>query len=75
MGYLLRTHGLADATDKVAALKSVAAEMKDRGLDVVPEKKMVVDADASPAEILRAWKMAYGTDQAAGVAFRKFFTK
>jgi hypothetical protein len=44
-------------------------------LDVVPEKKMAVDADASPAEIIKSWKAGYGTDQAAGEAFRNFFKK
>jgi hypothetical protein len=75
MGWLLQTNGFADAEDKVGALQACAAEMHNRGLDVVPEKKMVVDADASPAEILKSWKAGYGTDQAAGEAFSKFFKK
>jgi hypothetical protein len=75
MGWLLRENGLLDADDKVAALKSVAAEMNERGLDVSPEQKVAIRADASPAEILKLWKVGYGTDQAAGEAFRRFFTK
>jgi hypothetical protein len=76
LGWLLRENGLADAEDKLAALKSVAAEMKDRGLDVSPEQPTKVDANSSPAEILRKWKSALGDDPARiGEAFRKFFTK
>jgi hypothetical protein len=76
LGWLLQTHGLEAAEDKVAALQAVAAEMKDRGLDVVPEKKMAVDADASPAEILRSWKSAHNDDPVrVGEAFRNFFKK
>jgi hypothetical protein len=74
MGYLLQTHGLVDVENKVEALQAVAVEMRERGLDVVPEKKMQVDADASPAEILRKWKSALGDDPARiGEAFREFF--
>jgi hypothetical protein len=75
MGYLLRENGLADAEDKVAALKSVAAEMHEPGLDIVPEKKVEIRADASPAEIIEKWKSAMGYDPARiGEAFRRFFT-
>ena len=74
MGYLLSVNGLADADDKVAALQSVAREMHERGLDVVPEKKMEVAANASPQEIIEKWKAALGDDPARiGEAFRKWF--
>jgi hypothetical protein len=76
MGYLLRENGLADAEDKVAALKSVASEMRARGLDVVPAQKMQVDVNASPQEIIEKWKAAYGDDPfKVGEAFRNFFKK
>jgi hypothetical protein len=75
LGWLLQTNGLTEAEDKLAALKCVAAEMKSRGLDVSPEQKVEIRADSSPAEIVKSWKIGYGTDQAAGEAFRKFFTK
>src|SRR5713101_1679653 len=62
MGYLLRVNGLADAEDKVSALKAVANEMHERGLDISPEKKIVISANDSPAEILLKWKFAYSDD-------------
>jgi hypothetical protein len=75
VGYLLHANGLTEAEDKVAALKSVAAEMKDRGLDVVSENKVEIRADASPAEIIEKWKVGYGDPIKAGEAFRNFFKK
>jgi len=75
LGYLLRSNGLEDAPDKVAALKACAAEMHERGLDVSPTQPRAVDANASPAEILKNWKAAYGDDPVkVGEAFRKWFT-
>jgi len=72
MGWLLRSSGLSDAENKVAALKSCAAEMHARGLDVLSERKIATDA--SPAEIIRDWKAAHGNDPVKiGEAFRKFF--
>jgi hypothetical protein len=75
MGWLLQTNGLESVEDKVGALQAVAIEMHNRGLDVVPEQKTNIAADASPAEIIEKWKAGYGSPQAAGEAFRKFFTK
>jgi hypothetical protein len=76
IGYLLRANGLADVENKVEALQCIAREMHERGLDVVPEKKMQVDANATPAEILLKWKSAHNDDPVQiGEAFRKFFTK
>jgi hypothetical protein len=75
MGWMLTVNGLADTEDKVSALKSVAAELHNRGLDIVPENKVEIRADASPAEILKAWKFGYGDDPARiGEAFQRFFT-
>jgi hypothetical protein len=48
--------------------------MNERGLDVSPEQKMQVDANSSPAEILRKWKEAYDDPVKAGEAFQRFFT-
>ena len=76
MGWLIQTHGLTAVEDKVAALKACAAEMAARGLDVSPEQKVEIRADASPGEILKSWKTGYGNNPAKiGEAFRKFFTK
>jgi hypothetical protein len=74
MGWLLQTNGLQDAEDKVAALKSVAAEMRSRGLDVSSERKVEIRADVSPAEIIEKWKAVYGDPVKSGEAFRRFFT-
>jgi hypothetical protein len=75
MGWLLQTNGFADAEDKVGALQACAAEMKSRGLDVSPEQKVEIRADASPGEILKSWKAAYSNEPVQiGEAFRKWFT-
>jgi len=74
LGWLLRENGLQDAEDKVAALRVVAHEMRERGLLDVPSPPKI-DANASPAEILRSWKAAYSNDPVqVGEAFRKWFT-
>jgi hypothetical protein len=76
MGWMLTVNGLAETDDKVAALQSVAREMHERGLDVSPPQTRAIDANSSPAEILKAWKFAYGNDPVkAGEAFRNFFKK
>jgi hypothetical protein len=70
---LLQTHGLEAAEDKVAALQAVAAEMHNRGLDGPSPPR--IDATASPAEIIKSWRAAYGDEVKASNAFLKFFTK
>jgi|SRR5712664_1403410 len=73
IGNLLRSHGLVDAEDKVAALRAVAAEMRSKGLefdgDVTPEQMIEATDKATPQEILEAWKEKQGTLETANASF------
>jgi hypothetical protein len=69
IGNLVQSHGLVDAVDKVAALRAMAAEMREMGLefesDVSPEQMVAATANATPQEILEAWKEKQGGDPEA----------
>ena len=71
---MIAAHGLVDAPDKVAALRSMAQEMRAKGLefdgDVSPEQIIKATEDATPQEILEAWKEAQQYDPE--VANRQF---
>ena len=73
IGNLILSHGLLDAADKVAALRTLAAEMAEKGLmfdsDVSPEQMIEATNNATPQEILEAWKEKQGTPEAANEAF------
>jgi hypothetical protein len=72
-GNLIQSHGLSDAQDKVAALRQIAREMAEKGLmfdgDVSPEQIIESTQDASPQEILEAWKSKQGTPEEANQKF------
>jgi hypothetical protein len=77
-GNLLMAKGLDQAEDKVAALRSVAAEMAEKGLvfesDFTPAQAVEATADATPVEILQAWKEGQGADpEEANRAFIEAF--
>lgn len=70
---LIISHGWVDADDKVAALRAVAKEMREKGLefdgDVSPEQVIESTRNASPQEILEAWKSQQASPEAANEAF------
>lgn len=72
-GNLLQAQGLTDAPDKVAALQSIARYMAEKGLmfdgDTSPEQLIAMTNDASPQEIVQAWKERQGTPEDANEAF------
>jgi hypothetical protein len=79
IGMKLASMNLIDAKDKVAALATAYADMKKSGTlfagDVSPEEIIESTANASPQEILEAWKSTQGGDaEAANQAFIQDFS-
>jgi hypothetical protein len=72
IGNLIQSHGLVNAEDKVAALRTMAAEMRQKGLefdgDMTPEQVNELTDNATPQEILEAWKERQGGDPATANA-------
>jgi hypothetical protein len=73
IGNLITSHGLVDAVDKVAALRAMAAEMREKGLefesDFTPEQMNEMTDKATPQEILQAWKEKQADPEAANAEF------
>jgi hypothetical protein len=83
IGLQIQALGLTEAKDKVAALTQAYAEMKSKGMvfdgDYTPEQVLEsmdhgVDAtghkrEATPQEILEAWKQTHADPAAANAAF------
>jgi hypothetical protein len=73
IGNMIISHDLEDAPDKVAALRALAAEMKEKGLifdgDYTPEQVNQMTDAASPTEILEAWKETQPDPEAANTEF------
>ncbi len=75
IGNLAISHGLVDAADKVAALRTLAAEMREKGLefdgDYTAEQVNEMTDSATPQEIVQAWKEAQqgGDPEAANQEF------
>ena len=70
---LLQSHGLTDAQEKVAALQTIAREMREKGLefdsDVSQEQMIEATKNASPQELLEAFKTAHPDAESANEAF------
>ena len=68
---LLEAHGWTDGIDgdKVAALRAIAKEMREKGIefdgDFSAEQLETMTKNATPQEILEAWKQAQGNDPEA----------
>jgi hypothetical protein len=73
IGNLILSRGLGNSADKVAALRTLAAEMREKGLefdgDVTPEQMIEATDKATPQEILEAWKEKQGTPEDANSEF------
>lgn len=74
IGTLILAHGWDNTTDKVAALRIAAKEMREKGLefagDVSPEEIIKMTEQMSPTEILEAFKQGQNGDpDAANKAF------
>jgi hypothetical protein len=73
----LQKLGLTEAEDKVAALGQAYAEMKQTGTlfsgDVTAEQVNEMTKDASPVEILEAWKAAQPNSESANKSFIESF--
>jgi hypothetical protein len=74
IGTLILAHGWDNATDKVAALRAAAKEMREKNLefdgDVSPEEVIKMTEGMSPTEILEAFKEGQNGDpEAANKAF------
>ncbi|MBZ5662387.1 MAG: hypothetical protein LAO08_18450 [Acidobacteriia bacterium] len=77
LGLELISLGLTDAQDKVAALAAAYESMKKKGLlfqsDVSPEQAIAMTDNATPQEILQAWKEKQGDPEAANQNFIQSF--
>jgi hypothetical protein len=77
LGMEINALGLVDAADKVAALTQGYASMKAKGIifqgDVSPEQVIESTANATPQEILEAWKEKQGDPEVANQAFIQSF--
>jgi DNA gyrase inhibitor GyrI len=73
IGNLIQSHGLVDAQDKVAALRSLAREMREKGLefdgDYTPQQVNEMTTSANPQEILEAWKQQQPDPETANQEF------
>jgi hypothetical protein len=73
IGTLIQSHGLVDAQDKVAALRAMAVEMREKGLefdgDYTPEQVNEMTNSATPQEILEAWKATQPDAETANAEF------
>jgi hypothetical protein len=73
LGNLLIAHGLTEAQDKVAALRAMAKEMTEKGLefdgDISPEQLQEMTHNMNPQEIVQAWKEKQPDPEAANAEF------
>lgn len=77
---VIAAHGWDDATDKVAALRAAAQEMREKGLefdgDVSPTELKAMTDSMSPIEILEAFKQGQNGDpESANKAFIEIHRK
>jgi dihydroxyacetone kinase-like predicted kinase len=70
--------GLMDAEDKVAALTQAYERLKSKGMlfdgdhDAAEMEKLALDSNATPAELLQAWKASHGDMQNPEAANQEF---